>query len=397
MFKGGTNTSALTQPHGINVNSAVYGKAVRLIYGLTQAQPDLIWYNGWETASSPSNSALAAVTGQSSKKKTTKKSGLTFYSAAVDLLLGHAPIRGVLSAWYNNQKFACVMCSAAGFLDSSGVFAFTPVAGNSQATFTGTVPGTGPYTVTVPGFVSDLNDVKAAGVNLSPAISPPGVGQYSVTTGGVYEFNAADAGAGVVIVYRKTGTGGAATVAGIIAVTVAETFSATFNDYGDSGSRTVYGTWERPLWNRTYGVPGRIDAGAYFARDPYSWWWDGSTAQISTPTALGGKPVTVYYGVPAIYKSDGTFFSSTLTPLALLNLEFEQEMASGAEYASWPSQQIVQKWVSGVGSTRFDLGGANAMPSLNLETIGAFVQWPNGDCDVADVILDVFASGPVLV
>lgn len=396
MLKGGIPTSALTsRPHGISISSGVYGKAVKLVYGMPQVAPDLVWYNGWKTSSHPSNSGLASVTGQGGgKKKTSKKAGTKYYSAAIDLLLGHAPIRGVMSIWFNNQKFAVVPCSASGFV-SSGAFSFTPVAGNSKTTIAGTVPGS-PYQVTASSFVSDLNTVKVNGTALQPAAYPPGAGQYSVDTSGVYTFNVAQSGGSYSIIYRKLTSGSAATLAGIYAVTIAETFSETFNDFGGPGSVTYVGTWDRPLWNKTYAVPGHINSGAYALRDPYSWTWDGSSASVTVDSSLNGFPITVYYGVPAIYKSDGSFYSSTITPLALLNLEFEQEFGSGSEYTNYSSQRIQQSWVSGVGSIQFDLGPANAMPNMNMETIGCFVLWSNGDCDVRDIVTDILFSGPVL-
>lgn len=396
MIKGGTTTGALTKPHGPSINTSPYGKAVPLIYGLCLASPILVWYNDWETSGHPSNTNLSAVvgSGSSGKKKTSKKSGTKYYSMAMDTVLGHAPLRGVLSAYYNNQKFAVVPCSASGFV-SGGQFSFTPLATNSTKTFTGTIPGS-PFQITRSDFVSDLNEVEANGVSLQPSAPSPGSGQYNVSTSGVYTFNAAQSGQSVTIKYRATTTGSTATLAGIYAATVAENFSQAFNDYGGPGSVTVYGTWDRPLWNAGFAVPGRIDSGAYRARDPYTWWWDGSSAAVNFPPALNGKPITVYYGVPAIFKSDGSFFSSTLTPLALLNLEFEQDFASGAEYGIHTDQQIIQPWCCGLGSVRFDLSMANAMPNLNMEVIGAFTQWPNGDADVADVIADIVASGPVL-
>jgi hypothetical protein len=396
MFKP-TNSSALTQPHGINVSASNYGKAVRLIYGICQATPDLVWYNDWQRSHHPSNQVLQAVIGQHGEKgKLSKKGGQTYYSAAIDLLLGHAPLRGVLSAWYNNQKLAVLQSSSSGVI-SGGAFTFTPRGGASHTTFIGTIPSVGPYQITVPNFVSDENDVKANGVKLQPATPTPGAGQYTVTTGGLYTFNVAQAGDSVHINYRETNAGAPVTLVSIFAVTLAETFSASFDDFGAPGAVTVYGTWDRPLWNATFGVPGRVDAGAFRARDPYTWWWDGVNPTVNVPAALEGMPVTVYYGVPAIFKSDGSFYSSTLTPLEVLNLEFEQEFASGAEYTNHPDQQIKQSWVCGLGSTRFDLGTANAIPQLNLETIGTFTQWPNGDADVADIVADIVASGPVLV
>jgi hypothetical protein len=402
MFKGGTNTSSLTKPHGINVSQSVYGKAVKLVYGTTLSTPDLVWYNDWQANDNPTNSALWLVVGGggSGKKsgKSSKKSGTKYYSATLDLVLGHAPIRNVLSAYYNNQKLAVVRCSASGVV-AGGKFTFIPVGGNSGVIYNGNVPATGPYTVTVSNFVSDLNAVSAAAIPLQPAAYPPGAGQYSVDDAGNYSFNAAQHGDILVIYYRATGSGSAAVLAGIVGCTVAERFSASFNDFGGPGLVEVFGTWERPLWDAGYAVPGRIDAGAYRARDPYSWWWAGnhSDPTIYFPPGLEGLPITVYYGVPAIYKSDGTFGTSTDTPLQLLNLELEPAFASGAEYAAHPGQQLIQNWVTGLGSVRFDLGAANAMPNLNLETVGTFVLWPSGDCDPADIIIDILASGPVLV
>jgi len=112
--------------------------------------------------------------------------------------------------------------------------------------------------------------------------------------------------------------------------------------------------------------------------------------------------VTVYYGIPAILNSLGGTLSdptqgTILTPLEILNLEFEPALASGTEYADFPGEQVQQRWVAGVGSPQYDLGTGNTPPSLNLEAVGTFTQWPNGDADVADVLADIVASGPVIV
>lgn len=419
MFKA-TNTSALTSPYGINVSSSAYGKAVRLLYGLCQAKPDLVWYNDWSggpngnkgKGKNKNSAALEVVTGASVGKKGGKKTGQSYF-AAVDLLLGHAPVLGVLSAWYNNQKFGVVQCSASGLV-SGGAFSFTPVATNGIGTYAGTVPSSGPYVITVPNFVADTgglvetaggggivitgaSGVVVGGKHLNAVVSSPGAGQYSVDTSGDYTFNVAQAGQAVSINYFQSNSGSASTLVAIYAATVAETFSETFNDFGAPGSVTVYGTWQRPLWNAAFAVPGRIDAGAYRARDPYTWWWDGSTAKAYFPAALEGLPVTVYYGVPAIFKSDGSFYSDTITPLELMNLEFEPAFGSGSEYANHTDQQVAMSFCVGLGSGSLDLGVANSVPNLNLETIGAFTQWPNGDADVADIVADIVASGPVLV
>ncbi len=405
MIKANTNTSALTTPYGIAVNSSPYGKAVKLIYGLAQAQADLTWANNWQSHGSPVNSALAAATGLSTGKKSSGKKGggTKYYSAAVDFLLGHNPILGILSSWYNNQKFIVDVVSASGVV-ADGQFSFTPTGTDSTQFYTGAVPSTPLYTIQVPNFVADLNNVRLgqSGANLQPVDPsyPPGAGEYTVNDSGLYTFNAAQAGQPIWIPYRALTAGDAVTMAGILAVAVREPFNAAFNDFGAPGSVTEYGTWDNYLWHAgAYAVPGRIDSGAFHARDPYTWSWDGSDPTVTVPAALNGLPITVWYGVPAIMDSNGNPISgaSTTTPLALLNLEFEAAQGSGAEYTSYGSQRVVMPWVAGLGSVSFDLGAANSIPNINYEVIGAFALWPNGDADVADVILDIVSSGPVLL
>ena len=406
MLKGGQNSGQLA-PRGVHVSTQVYGKAVKLVYGLNQITPDLVWYNDWEVDNSPTNGRLFTVTGGSSKKKGGKKGNIHYYSAAVDFLFGHAPILGILSAWYNNQRLGCIIGSASGFI-SGGSFSFSPQAGDSLVVLPETVPSSPAYVITVPNFVSDGqttenntgvydNTMGRWLVSSDPSL-PPGPNQYTVDGGGNYTFDAAQAGHSVNIRYRKLGSAGdLAILAGIVAVTVNEAIPpTTFNDYGAPSGITMAGHWDRPLWNSRFAVPGRVDSEAFRARDPYSFHWDGYSAEVTFPADLEGYPVTVYYAVPVINKSNGNFYSSTITPLALLNLEFENSCGSGSEYTNHPEQQVINKWCAGAGSTRFDFGASNAMPNLLLEAIGAFTCWPNGDCDVADVVTDIVLSGPVL-
>jgi hypothetical protein len=403
MIKAGTPGASLaSQYHGIQVSNSVYGKTVKLLYGLTQAAPDLIWYNDWKTGSSPSNQLLASLLQGGGKKssKGSKKGSVKYYSAAVDLLIGHAPILGVFSAWYNNQKLAVVINSASGLI-SGGSFTFVPANQPSQIVVGFTVGGS-PYQVTEPNFVADrrVRDATLGDNFYLGRANPsglPGPNQYTVTSGGLYTFNAVQSGHSLRITYFTSASGSPSTLVGILAVSIHEDFTAAFNDYGAPGSITQYGTWERPLWNAAFAVPGRIDLGAPHARDPYTWAWDGVTPAVTLPTALNGKAITVYYGTPVILRSDGTLFSATHTPLNVLNLQFEQILGSGSEYTNFIAQQILQNWAAGAGSVRFDLGVSNSMPNLNLECIGAFTQWPNGDCDVVDMIADIVASGPLFL
>jgi hypothetical protein len=314
VIKGGL-TSGQQAPNGIHISTGVYGKAIKLVYGLCLVSPDLIWYNDWVVSSHSSNPDLLNVTGGGAKKSG-KKGSTSYYSAAIDMVLGHAPIIGVLAAYYNNQKFACPIVSATGVIAAESF-------------------------------------------------------EIPVASGGI--------------------------VAAVVAVTVSEAFTATFNDFGGNGTETINSTWNRPLWNSAFAVPGNINPTVAFnARDPYTFTWNGATG-ITVPAALNGLPVTVWYATPQIVKANGRFYSSTVTPLALLNMEMEFACGSGSEYVNHPAQQITNSFCSGVASVQFDLGAANAVPNLNLECMGAFTLWPNGDCDVADIITDICTSGPVLL
>jgi hypothetical protein len=404
MLKGKSNTASVA-PRGIHVSTSIYAKAVKLVYGLCQITPDLIWYNDWKVTGSPTNGALFQVTGSSSKKKGSKKGSIKYYSAAVDILLGHAPLVGILTAWYNNQRLGVQHCSSSGFV-SGDSFHFTPSAGESIAKVVVTLSG---LSVSVPDFVSDgqttqnntgvFDDTRGRWLVSSDPTLSPGPNQYTVDDAGNYAFNAAQLGHSVTIIYRKFGGGTAGVLAGIFAVSINEAIPVTmFNDFGAPGSVTVAGHWDRPLWNKAFPVPGLIDAGSNAARDPYSWSADpGGDSTVTFPDSrFDGMPVTVYYGVPVINKADGTFYSSHITPLALLNLEFEAACGSGSEYVNHSDQQDINAWCCGAGSTSFDLGTANAMPNLLLEAIGAFTCWPNGDAHVADIITDIVMSGPIL-
>ncbi len=75
----------------------------------------------------------------------------------------------------------------------------------------GTIPGSASYTVTVANsatFVAPLEVLYAAtGLPLAQVPSAPAQGQYSVAAG-VFTFNSADHGAGVLISYTYTAVGG---------------------------------------------------------------------------------------------------------------------------------------------------------------------------------------------
>src|ERR1035438_4195487 len=194
MLKGKSNTASVA-PRGVHISTSIYAKAVKLVYGLCQITPDLIWYNDWKVTGSPTNGALFQVTGGSSKKKGSKKGDIKYYSAAIDVLLGHAPLAGILTAWYNNQRLSVQHCSSSGFVAGNS-FHFTPRAGESIAKVTAVVSGS--LAISVPNFVSDgqttlnntgvYDDTRGRWLVSSDPTLPPGPNQYTVDDSGNYEI-----------------------------------------------------------------------------------------------------------------------------------------------------------------------------------------------------------------
>lgn len=109
-----------------------------------------------------------------------------------------------------------------------------PIPGSTISQFAEvhSVPGTGPFTITVTNstrFAADQGVVYAAnGLPLIAVASSPAQGQYSVSAAGVYTFASADASAGVLISYTYTSptTGEALAIANPL-IGPTSTFAAT--------------------------------------------------------------------------------------------------------------------------------------------------------------------------
>jgi uncharacterized protein DUF2460 len=71
-------------------------------------------------------------------------------------------------------------------------------------TYSGTIPSSSPYQVTISNWISDLANVKANGVSLTLTSGSPASGQYAVASG-VYTFNSAQAGQTLSIAYSRQG------------------------------------------------------------------------------------------------------------------------------------------------------------------------------------------------
>jgi hypothetical protein len=189
---------------------------------------------------------------------------------------------------------------------------------------------------------------------------------------------------------------------GIAGVYLIDAYAAAFNDFGGDGPVGVSGTWNNPLWNEFWPCP---DGSAGTTRRPYTYKWkpsDGNTVTIAD-ASLAGKTVEVWV-VTQIGTSRATNLPSSpqYSPtggvgnadiLTQLNLELERYLASGSEYASNPANKLPYNWVSGLGSTKFDMGNQPMFPQFQPEAQGAMDLWPEGGADPADIITDIVTSG----
>lgn len=176
----------------------------------------------------------------------------------------------------------------------------------------------------------------------------------------------------------------------VIAVTLEQTYSETFNDYGDpNGSRTVSGSWEVPLWNELLAGPDPTNntAPQYY---PYTYRWQPSYGNTVYVDGFNDGPNILTFKV---YYAQLTAATSNQPPTSRLRLTPEPILGDGPEYADFPSEQIQYPWYFGLGSPDIDLGSTGTIPQLNAEVQGKYSLYPTGDCDFTDMIQEVAKSG----
>lgn len=177
----------------------------------------------------------------------------------------------------------------------------------------------------------------------------------------------------------------------LVAVTSVENYSVTFNDYGGSGSQTLTGSYEVPLWNELETGPDPTDPSGT-RNYPYSYRWKpsyGAVVYLDTQSpAFTVSTLKFYYA--ALMAA-----TSYQPPITKLRLTFEDQLGSGPEYASSgvPSQQIIYPHFAGLGSENIDLGAAGALPQILPEVNFKWGIYPTGDADFVDIIEDICKSG----
>lgn len=195
----------------------------------------------------------------------------------------------------------------------------------------------------------------------------------------------------------------------VIGVTANVDYSETFNDYGGRGSQAYSGTYEMPLWNVNYAGPDPANQSGYKNFPAIYQWipYSGnvirfpSGAVITIPGVTGYLTATitvnVYYAkLDPAWRIGNKWKGTMRSPLSVLRLLWESRLGSGTEYStsSAPAQQIIYPPYAGVGSEDLDLGSSGAAPAILPEVMGTFPLYPRGDADYADMIEDIFKSGP---
>lgn len=178
----------------------------------------------------------------------------------------------------------------------------------------------------------------------------------------------------------------------VIAVTITESFSQTFHDYGDPAApRTVSGNWERPLWNQLFAGPDPTDqSGQRFY--PYCYRWKPSYGPTFFIDAMADNVFGVFNTL-TVYYARKTAATSFLSPIAKLRLHDESELGDGDEYDGFSSQQILYPQYCGLGSQNLDLGATGTIPQLEEEELAKFAVYPTGDADFVDIAEYIFKSG----
>jgi Putative phage tail protein len=271
--------------------------------------------------------------GGSNKKFKQLKKGITAYVENIDFLLGSNPIIGVNQLWNNGATIPLNFVNA-----SSG--------------------GTAPYVLSAP----PRGKIQIGEFTVNSTPDQPDPNFYSV-----------------------------------VGVSVEQSYSVTFDDYGGTGPVTLSGNYQVPCWNELIIGPDPTH-GSALRNFPFCYRWQPSYGPFiffDFPDFFTGN-LTVYY-------TQVTPATSNQGPLLHNRLVFEPQLGSGSEYADagdipgtstpYSTQQVIFDMYAGIGSSEIDLGSGGVLPSLTAEVQGKFSLYSTGDGDFADMIEDVFKSG----
>jgi hypothetical protein len=319
------------------------------------------------------------------------------YTTACDWLLATAPLLHLLDAWSNKDHYALGHADLSLVVSGGAVNLSGHIPATAIAVETRTIPLSGPYQITVAhaaNFVLALGNppVKYRGGQALQysGPNPPGLGEFQVSAGGVYTFNAGDAGQQVVISYAySTGAVADANFFAVLGVSAEISVNQTFADYGDPATtRTTAGLQRRWLWNSFWDPPEVFEA-AYGITSRAPWEYSVSGLVVNVDPSLNGKTVVVRVAFRIPTSSwDGN-------PLSALQfgMQFEPQLGSGSEYVNHPTEQTIYPDCSGVGADRLDLGTSASYPQMSFEATGYYSLTADGDCNPADLLMGITLLG----
>ena len=165
----------------------------------------------------------------------------------------------------------------------------------------------------------------------------------------------------------------------VIGVLVSQSFSVSYSDYGGQPV-TISGTTQVPLHNNLFPAPNNgtwANSGIAYAQ--YNSTMGSPSVSVFFPSPVSGITVTVFYRAVA---------SGSVTSLNSLGIQFERQLGSGTE-----GSPITYPEFSGFGMVNWNMQSANVLPNLDTEPYALYGHGANGDCNPADVIIDLICSG----
>jgi hypothetical protein len=198
----------------------------------------------------------------------------------------------------------------------------------------------------------------------------------------------------------------------VLAVTANVAYDETFDDYGGQGPNHVTGVFEAPLWNVNYAGPDPTDQNGYRQYPAVYQWLPGSGPTVNFPPGAvslipnivpdgASFDVNIYYAQlsPGAWNFHSKHSRGIFVPCNALRFGFESVLGSDAfvytDDGAPAEQQIQYPAYAGMGSSFEDCGVSGVAPPLLAEVLGSFpVNDPDGDADHADMIEDIFKSGP---
>ncbi len=184
----------------------------------------------------------------------------------------------------------------------------------------------------------------------------------------------------------------------LLAVTADVDYSVTFDDFGGQGSESFSGTFEMPLWNVNYAGPDPTNQSGYRNFPAVYQWIPYSGAIVAFPPGAIVNIPNVSGGPSAaslnFYYAQLDAPTGAHVPCTSLRMTYEAQLGSGNAYGV-SGEQIIYPAYAGLWSTNLDMGVSGAAPVIAHETAGSFlINPPYGDADHADMIEDIFKSGP---